>query len=70
MYRTRDDKSGGVWVQAAAVKPTAQYRIFLDINFKEGLMNFSPGVKHARKLRRTFPTPAPTCGKSHLHEEF
>jgi hypothetical protein len=47
MYRTLDDKTGGLCFQAAAVKHAARYRIFLDINFKEYLINVSLDVMHA-----------------------
>jgi len=51
MYRARDDKSGGV-IHTALFKLDAQYRTFLDKNFKQHLIICSPSAKYVWQLKK------------------
>lgn len=51
MYRTRGDKTGTTVSHAAAIKLSAQYRQFLDRNFKRYLTICLPAVKYVSELK-------------------
>lgn len=56
MYRTRGDKTGTSVSHAAATKLSAQYRQFLDWNFKHYFIICSPAAKHVSELKFIFET--------------